>query len=404
MHRRLILLFAFLVALPLAAQRTVSRIDVRGSVPASIVTSQTALTAGRSYTERDLEIAMGRLRRLPFVFDATYTFEGDALVIEVNAVNRFFGELDARAVGFYNQGESGMAALSGGGRLFLGNGGVGEARLTQVVTDGDDGTAVDAEYSHYGIGGTRLFASAGISHSFLNEEGFEPDPTFTLTLGYPLTVRQTLTATYADAGFTTRRSIPVLPEQLSSSGNSNVLDLRWTWDTTEDPFFARSGEVIAAGPSWAERSERFNVIVVGSPDGQVDVVDFRTEAETMTVAADARKYWAHGTRGTIFGGVRAEWFDSENVTDSFGGPLPGRFDSDGLNYFATAGYGYNLFDFASHPKLRHRIEGSVTYGRRELDQPFPGSDFTYDTTELQAAYILRRDFATVRLALMYGFD
>src|SRR5215213_10142097 len=122
--RRLTFCLALLFAIPLAAQtkHLVSRIDVRGNVPAAIVTSQSALEEGRSYSERDLDDAVSRLRRLPFVFDARYSLAGDTLVIEVDAVTRFFAGLDANGFRSDND-QGGVAALSGGGRLFLRSGG-----------------------------------------------------------------------------------------------------------------------------------------------------------------------------------------------------------------------------------------------------------------------------------------
>src|SRR5690242_2048628 len=97
MIRRAILFIAVTLALPLLAQpREVSRIEVRGSVPAGIILSQSALVEGRGYTESDLDAAIARLRRLPFVHDARYALEGETLVLEVDGVTPLF--FDAQAV------------------------------------------------------------------------------------------------------------------------------------------------------------------------------------------------------------------------------------------------------------------------------------------------------------------
>jgi hypothetical protein len=404
MHRRVILFLMLLVAVPLLAQtqHLVSRIDVRGNVPAAIVQSQSALAAGRSYSDKDLEVAMARLRRLPFVFDARYTIEGETLVVEVDAVNRFFAELDASGIGYEGR-QTGGASVAGGARFFLGSGGVAQARATEIVTEGDDGSLFDADYSHYGIGGTRLYAAAGVSQSVSHDDHVDFDPTWRLTLGYPLTVRQTLSASYSDEGFSSRRSLPVFPVPLESSGDRSLLSLRWTWDTSDDPYFARNGLTISAGPTWSDASSRFDGAIIFAPDGPSAILSYRSDVTSTALAVEARKFWATGTRGTWFSGLSADRTRSEHDTEEIGIPEQQHYDSDTNTVAVTAGYAHNLFDWNARPGTRQRLELGATYSRQTFDQPF-FSGVTVDSTALHAAYVLRRQFATVRLNLSYTFN
>lgn len=403
MQRRVILFIVFLFAVPLLAQtqHLVSRIDVRGNVPVAIVQSQSALAAGRSYSDKDLEVAMARLRRLPFVFDARYTIEGETLIVEVDAVNRFFAELDASGYGYEGR-QTGGASVAGGARFFLGSGGVAQARATEVVTEGDDGSIFEADYAHYGIGGTRLYATAGVSQSVSHENNVDFDPTWRLTLGYPLTVRQTLSAAYSDEGFSSRRSLPVFPIPLESSGDRSMLSLRWTWDTTDDPYFTRNGLTISAGPTWSDASSRFDGGLISVPGGPSTILTYRSEVTSTALAVEARKYWATGRRGTLFSGLSADRTRSEYDAEEIGIPEQ-RFDSDTNTVAVTAGYAHNLFDWNARSATRQRLEFGATYSRYSLDQPF-FSGVTMDSTALHAAYVLRRQFATVRLNLSYTFD
>lgn len=403
MQRRIILLLALLCAFPLLAQtkRLVSRIDVRGNVPAEIVTSQTALAEGRSYSDRDLDLAMARLRRLPFVFDATWSADGDTLVIEVNPMSRFFGDLTGIAAG--TEGDrSTSAELTGGGRHFLGRGGVAQAHVTQTLTEGRGQTFADAEYSHYGIAGTRLWARGAVGYSLRNENGFEPDPTWSVDVGYPLTVRQSLTASWIDSGYRINRSFPDGPA-LNGFSNFNATRLLWTWDTSEDPFFARTGEIINAGPSWAKQSTESGGFVFIGPNGEIFDFGSRSESETTSFTAEARKYFATGTRGTVFGGLAATAFRTENSREVFG-PIPFEpYEVDGNAVSLSGGYAYNFFDWSARPSTRHRAEVGATYRRNTFDQVF-SDDVTVDSYTVDAAYVLRRQYATVRFQLSYLFD
>ncbi len=403
MQRRIILLLVLLFAFPLLAQtkRLVSRIDVRGNVPAGIVTSQTALAEGRSYSDKDLDLAMARLRRLPFVFDATYTIDGDTLVIEVNPMSRFFGDLTATGSG-YDGDQSGIAALAGGGRLFLGSGGVAQAHVTQTVSEGDDATLVDAEYSHYGIAGTRLWARGSVGYSLRNDNNYDADPTWNLDVGYPLTVRQSLTASWVDSGYRIQRTL--LPDGPTFNGfnNFNATRLLWTWDTTEDPFFMRTGEIINAGPTWAKQSTQTGGFTIFVP-GDVVVHTSRNESETRSLDVDARKYFATGTRGAVFGGLAASAFHTESTLSALG-PIPFEPNEvDGHRVVLSAGYAHNLFDWLSRSGTRQRVELGASYRRNSFEQRFRG-ETSINSYTVDAAYVLRRQYATVRLGLSYLFD
>ena len=411
--RRLILLLAVLIAVPLFAQttHTISRIEVRGSVPARVVTTQTALVEGRSYTTADLEAAMGRLRRLPFVFDATYTVDGSTLVIDVAAVTRFFGELDAVGSGF-DGNDSGSAQVTGGGRFFLGSGGVAQGQVHQFIAEGgEDGTAADLAYTHYGVAGTRLFLGASVSDSLRTQHGFDPDPSFNLFAGYPLTVRQSLRADFLDQGFRVRNTIFGAPQGRNSFSDRKAFRLQWLYDTTEDPYFSRRGLSVFAGPSFSDETSQFDVIIFDPADGPVEILSFRSEVESRSLDAGARHYWARGERGAIFGDVNVSLFQSENFTTTRGiGPpyppvIPSSTDTDGASVSVGLGYAHNLFDFASHPALRHRVEAGANYARRYIDHEFDLiGDSTRNETNVNAAYVLRNNFATVRLTLGYYWD
>jgi hypothetical protein len=404
MYRRLILLLILVLALPLLAQtkRLVSRIEVVGDVPDHIVTSQSALVAGRSYSDRDLEIAVARVRRLPFVYDVRYSLDGETLVIEVTAVSQFSADVDAAGSRFDHE-ERGNADVTGVGRLFVGSGGVARGRAGGVLSDGDSVGLVDAEYSQYGIGGTRFFATAGLSYGFHRDDRIDADPTWRLTVGYPLTLRQTLRATAVGEGFNSRRTIPILNDRtLDSFLDRETLGLQWTFDTTEDPFFARTGERVNVAPSWANESSLFHGLAIFAPDGPVDVITTATDGTITTFGADATKYWSVGSRGAIFSSVAAS-LESRDIDYRVGGTAQQRADVETTTTVLSLGYAHNLFDQgAPVTATRQRLEFGVAASRREIDRP-SFSNGRIDEISLTTGYALRKQFATIRLNLSYTF-
>src|SRR5687767_15527809 len=177
MTGRTLALTCLLFAAPLFGQerRLVSRIEVAGNAPAQLVVSQTAIEAGRSYSDRDLEVAIARIRRLPFVYDARYSLDGDTLSIEVDTVTRFSANIAVSASSFPDE-VSGQGDIGGGARFFAGSGGVARVTVNKFLAEGGDFRTLAADYSHYGIGGTRLFANAAIGKTFDGDDDFEPDP------------------------------------------------------------------------------------------------------------------------------------------------------------------------------------------------------------------------------------
>lgn len=395
-----------LIVLPLAAQskHLVSRIDVRGNVPAHIVTSQSALVEGRSYSDKDLEVAMARLRRLPFVYDAQYSMEGEVLVIEIDAVSRFFGDLDANGIGFEND-QTGNARIGAGGRMFLGSGGVAQLRAIEYVSEGNDSGAVDAEYSHYGIAGSRLFASAGIEYEALHDERYNPDPSYRLSVGYPINVRNTITATATDQGASGRRSLVLAPRDLFSFTDRQTLNVLWTYDTADDPFFARTGLTVNAGPSWSRDESQFESYSLTFPDLHFDIITTRSDSRSTSLGANAMKFWSTGTRGALMTGASFA-FDHAKSDETFG-TLFQENEFDARTGTLFLGYAHNLFDRLTDTATRQRLELGAAYTRSKVDTrfftPFD-NPITLDSTTLSANYVLRRQFATVRLGVSYAFD
>ena len=382
---------------------TVQKIEVVGDVPAQVVISQSALGVGRDYMERDLQLAVARIRRLPFIYDARYSMNGETLVFEVEPVTRFSGEFEVVASSFPGD-VSGIGEIGGRFRQFVGSGGVADVAITKQLAEGGDARFLGGGYAHYGIAGTRLFARAEIAQTLLNDDDFESDPNWSLTVGYPLTVRQTLSATAAGGGFTAVNNFDFLPRPLEVSESSNTLSLRWAYETSDDPFFARSGEIISLTPSRRTVDRSSETFIRTTPTGPVTIISREIEGNVDTIALDATKYWELGTQNVFFAGLNV--FDENTDMEVVGSPdlpVPGSSpDRDVIG--VTLGIGRNFFDwYGLLESPRHRVEFGVR-GTRTIVRHETRSEETIDSTGISLGYILRRQYMTVRLIGAYDFD
>jgi hypothetical protein len=300
-----------------------------------------------------------------------------------------------------NTQRSGLA--SGGGRVFLGPGGVATGSVSKLFdNDGDTASRAQVGYAQYGIGGTRLFASADAEAQLTWTDGFRPDPAWRLTVGYPLTVRQTLSATADHIGSRTRRTI--LGEDFESRFDRTSLNLRWAYDTTDDPLFTRRGSLVSATPSLAWQESTFATTFFPFPPEGPTVQQRRSDGTVAAFALEARRHWALGQRASLSAGIDAVREEQEFDVSVDEGPLElSAFDSDVVRL--SVGYGYNFFDRSAPSSVaRHRVELGASASRRESDfGPGPGA-FTDDELSVNAGYVFRKPFGTVRLSVGYELD
>lgn len=397
-RRPLAFALLFILTTPLLAQsgRLVSRIEVRGKVPAPLVISQTALVEGRTYSDRDLDIAVSRIAKLPFVFDASYSMEGETLIIDVAVMTRFYADFDVSGAALPHTTTT-TGALGGGARFFAGAGGVAEVTADRVLADSGGGRIVGLHYSHYGIAGTRFFASAGVGQSIINDEELEHDPSWLITVGYPLTIRQTLTASASGEGFTRRRNAAMFPRPLVSSTSRRNVNIRWSYDTTDDAFFARHGEIISASPSWTSSDSQYERILIVAPNGPNTILAGRTKGDVTALNLDATKYWAVGARDLIFStfNASAETGNLHFFRDGVGF-RPGYDDANSVSL--TLGAGRNFFDWTEPAGTRQRLEVGLRASRRSFENT------SFDSAGVMAAWTLRRQYMNVKLGFSYEVD
>jgi len=286
------------------------------------------------------------------------------------------------------------AVVAAGARHFLGSG-VIEARASNFFGEGDDPRAAELQYSHYGIAGTRLFAIVSGTVDLNEPEGFDNDPTFALLAGYPLTVRQTISA----ATFRTGSSsvTPFSGTDLETESEVTGTNLVWTFDTTDDPYFARRGTTLSAGPTWTKSEAAYVFEFIPPPPFDPITVRGVTTAEVRTLSAEGTYFRPFRTRSAFFANASASFSESEfelrseNSVD--------RQDSDSSSMQLLAGFGHNFFDRDGLlSNGRQRVELAVAASR------FESGDNTFDDYSLLLGYVFRARFARIGVNVRYVFD
>jgi hypothetical protein len=280
----------FLAATSIAqAPVVIERIDIhtKRSRPELLI-SEMRLPKGRPASIEEIEQAVYRLRRLPFVVDATYTLEpgssGTARVLRINVVDEtpvhivfdVQGLAQQRGyvttltqIGFrFFPAPKGVAEIGSGGASHFAGGGTGGPHI------GD----VGVQYTAYGLFGTSAYAGIGVSGHYQSEDRLiSPIAVF----GIPLTQTQTIRGSYSRSGL--------------KSDSDGIATLQWLNERTDDPYFARQGFSVAAGPQWEQTRliEDFNGGKLHIDD-RLSIPGFLVRGEKYWPVWEHGAYWARG--------------------------------------------------------------------------------------------------------------
>ena len=409
--RPFVLVLCLLSSLPALAQETryrLERIVVEGSnISEDIVRGESRLEEEQSYTEEDFRQAVYRIRRLPFVTDAVYRIDsgltpgGTTLVIRILDVTPAFYDLQVVS----REDVSGERELDGsallGGRWLLDNLGVVEG----AVRDGkdEDGIQVGLAYRAYDIYGTGGYASIALAQRFKAEERtYDPDIVF--LLGYPLTRRQSVTLSASRSKSRITRDFDRLGDDdedddddtdrddnldLTDRSHFHFAELRWLFESTDDPFFATRGMTLSAGPRWLSSMnsvERFD-------EDEDEIVSDAVDETAYGFALNADAY--RPLVGRTVGFLRLEGVGSRTEES----------EAEILDGSARAGVAYDFH--ANAPGVlrawKARVEANGGYRTIRAESPTTPR-FSDSNPFAEAAFSFRHRWGTVRVAGTYLFD
>jgi len=271
-----------------------------------IVTDESLLKPGQSYSEQELRLAVYRIKRLPFVVDAEFSLEKGSergayeLVITVEEAKPLFFLADVWGRSSrvkFSRGRSSDTDWTGygsvGGRYFVGNHGLVFGSVQKG--EGQDGEVLQGGYTQYNLFGAGSFASVGVSSAVGLDH--QKDLQGALVVGIPLTAVQSLRGSVGWYQVEATQRFPYSVDGSVSQTGSRFerwsSDLSWIYDTTDDPLFPSSGLKLVAGGSYAQDENSFRL----SPP--VAGVDLTQSSSYYAVNLSGRRHWAVAPRQSV---------------------------------------------------------------------------------------------------------
>jgi hypothetical protein len=366
----------------------------RRPASARIVVAESLLKEGQSYTEDDLRIAIRRIKRLPFIIEASFALRKGSergryeLVVTVEETRPIFADIEKQQdVGgrfpIVSDLPFSQPNVDFGGDSLLGfREFVGSTGLA-FATVGNAHSLSQLGYTRYDLFGDGSFASVALAYE-PNGHRFTP----ALSAGVPLTVNQSLRATVSRV------------KSSESSGSfrfgfeDRTAELDWLYNTTDDPLFPTRGEEAQAtliGQSFDDR--------IGQLSGTV-----REGQHLGTLALSGHHHLPLTRRQSLTFGLTGSTYryrEFATVPEALNGPGPT------YGYLATIEAGHAV-DLWQGERARSwgdlRLETTASYGAlstarnlRNTDGPDPIYQFSLRTT-----LVYRSPWAVLRLGLVYS--
>jgi outer membrane protein assembly factor BamA len=396
----LALALACIAATASAKSFLIERIDVNAAkrIPAAAVLAETRLDAGKTYTEEQLEQAVNRVRRLPFVLYADADLKPgstpDARVLRINIeeMSNFNWGLETTAL-VRKRGGGGPFEANAGYRFFPGAHGMLGAALAgsneSVIGSNSLRQAVLA-YDGWGLFGTRVYGGVAASTIFRTSTGHDLNPS--AFLGIPLTRTQTIEATASRTTSRLARSFQGIADPIESSSRVTNAGLAWLLQTADDPYFARSGFDAGFGPSW-ER-EALDLPFVLTFPAPPHVIPGKQNQRHFSLNASAAKYWPLRTASAAWGRFDAT---TTRITGTANGtPFPAARQNLGDLLFGLA-HDVNR-EMAEGSQSRWRFEMGVGY---HLDRIEQRTVQTRSGPELEIGTAYRNRFGLLHMTISY---
>lgn len=413
------LLVLLILAFPLCAADEpsffIERIEVREHhrVSPDVVIAESRLSPGRTYSEAELRDAARRLSRLPFLLSVDFSLEKGSergkyiLVLALNETKPFFYRLDlvpylADVQGTADPDYQDRPASSGGNELGLGFrwfvGRRGAAHVGFALSREDraftrEYAAISAGYTQYDLFGTRAFLTLNLKKPIEGRDTGLLSPQ--AVLGVPLSSNQTLTLELEDSRFEAAKSDEsVLGTSYEVQQNQRTLTGRWTYNTSNDPFFPTEGTVLTLSPYYTLADGVDNLY-----NGELTLRSSAFHSRSYGLVANTTRYHELSERNLIWGDVRGEWARIER-----------RSDLTGLSYEHTAtsasvgvGYALSLWTREERASGDSRFEWTLRYtNRANREERVFYSDHDDDVLQLAWAWIRRSSFGTLRLGVGYA--
>ena len=397
MIRTLILLL--LAAVPLSAQDAqffIERIEVRNHkrVSPDVIIAESRLREGRAYSEEELHDASTRLGRLPFLLSVDFALEKGSergrhvLVLTVHETKPFFYLIDA--VAYFDPQNGPLTAdedsrgatgenLALGFRWFVGRRGALHVGLSGVDRNREfahEYGAFAVGYTQYDLFGTRAFATLNLRYPIdaSGDAALSPQ----LVVGVPLAANQTVTLLY---------------DELHTGGfDQRLVTARWSYNTTNEPFFPTRGSLVYVGPEagWIDGTPR------SGSQWRANHSNF------IGLEGGAARYVELSERDSVWADLRTEWARNEYRDPE----IPGGRDQSSRYGSVGVGYSRSLWSREERANGDSRFEITARYSMssRRLEEQsvvFTGRD--REVAQVGGAWVRRSSWGTLRLGVGYAW-
>jgi outer membrane protein assembly factor BamA len=421
--RNLILSFLIIAAVaPLAADEAaapllfIERIEVRNAkrVSPDVVIAESRLREGREYSEAELRDAATRLGRLPFLLNVDFALEKGSergrhvLVLTINETKPFFFLIDATPywdddpfldIDYSNNRSGAGSSLILGGRWFVGRRGAFHVGFSTIDSDREfsrEYASLAVGYTQYDLFGTRAFATLNLKKPI---EGYgEGQLSPQLVVGIPVSANQTVTLQFDETRFAGEDRV-ILGVTYPERFGQRVITARWSYDTTNEPFFPTRGTLLQVAPmyGWTDGADVFSVSTVFPGPTTVEYGSFHSDF--YGVEASATQYYELTDRDSVWGNVRGELAREAYVDKLRDVQRTANYGGVGLGYshsFWTneerAGGGDSRFELTARYSNRTRDDESPSFFS-------PGND----VRQVSAAWLRRTSWGTLRLGGGYAW-
>jgi hypothetical protein len=416
---------AALLSIPLTADEApapllfIERIEVRNAkrVSTDVVIAESRLREGHEYSEADLRDASTRLGRLPFLLSVDFALEKGSdrgrhvLVLTINETKPFFFLIDAQPhfeggnefLEIDDRGRSsGGETLALGFRWFIGRRGAVHVGFAGTGTDREfarEYASFVVGYTQYDIFGTRAFATLNLKKPI---EGYgEGDLSPQLVVGIPVAANQTVTLQYDETRFAPEERV-IGNEVFIKQFAQRVISAKWSYNTTNEPFFPTSGTLIYVMPmiGWTDSGGSLTIT-------SDNIFSSAGHADSYGAEAGATQYWELTDRDSVWGDVRGEWARIDSRTD-FPPDLPGIISSAHTATYGSVGIGYTRSLWTQEERANggdSRVEVTGRFSNRTRRYPNFPIDLTpgRDVRQFGAAWLRRTSWGTLRLGAGYAW-
>ena len=405
------LLILLLLAAPLGADESsffIERIEVRNNdrVSPHVVIAESRLRTNHAYTEAELRDAAARLSRLPFLLSVDFSLEKGAergnyvLVLAINETKPFFFHLDAvpfledgsnsyLGITYDDRPSANREGLALGFRWFVGRRGAVHLGFTATRNEREfvnDYASVVAGYTQYDLFGTRAFATVNLKRPV---EGYgEGLLSPQVVLGIPLSPNQTVTLEYDEARFKgKRRNAEGVPVDMRHG--QKVLSARWSYNTTNEPFFPTEGTLLSVRPHVAwDDGQRSSGVSPAVPE----------HTRAYGIESGATRYRELTERDSVWGDVSGRW---EHI-DRRSNLLELQANDSASSGTVGVGYARSLWTREERASGDSRFEFTGRYTYR-FEQEYRIFEHEQDVLQVGWSWIRRSSWGTLRLGVGYAW-